>query len=170
MWNSKGFKEDGEDHDVPDFARPWGPDGSTPPYQAPTPPPQTRSSLSFNLRNSVASRRSPLAQGYQGQKMSSSGSPSFLSTAAAFRGRGRDGRRKEGGAGENVWKKLVCSGDLPGPRSGAASVVVGDKIYMFGGYGGSGRLGECRLQVSRGSFGNLSCCSQRRPLALELWN
>eukprot|EP00611_Tribonema_gayanum_P007104 TRINITY_DN16471_c0_g1_i1.p1 TRINITY_DN16471_c0_g1~~TRINITY_DN16471_c0_g1_i1.p1 ORF type:complete len:513 (-),score=180.22 TRINITY_DN16471_c0_g1_i1:25-1563(-) len=34
------------------------------------------------------------------------------------------------------------TGDVPGPRSGAASVVVGSKMYMFGGYGGSGRLDD----------------------------
>ncbi|CAM9508868.1 unnamed protein product, partial [Phaeothamnion confervicola] len=32
--------------------------------------------------------------------------------------------------------------EVPGPRSGSASVVVGNKLYMFGGYGGNGRLDD----------------------------
>lgn len=41
------------------------------------------------------------------------------------------------------WRQhTVVKGILPGPRSGAASVVVGKKLYVFGGYGGSGRLAD----------------------------
>ena len=41
------------------------------------------------------------------------------------------------------WRQhTVIKGILPGPRSGAASVVVGNKLYVFGGYGGSGRLAD----------------------------
>ena len=83
--------------------------------------------------------------------MAAFGTPSILSSAASFRGRARDGRRV-GRAGQDsgghVWRKIPCMGDVPGPRSGAASVVVGDKIYMFGGYGGGGRLGGCCLRIS----------------------
>jgi N-acetylneuraminic acid mutarotase len=46
-----------------------------------------------------------------------------------------------------AWRQIVpCGGTgkdtVPGARSGAASVVVGTKMYMFGGYGGNGRLGD----------------------------
>jgi N-acetylneuraminic acid mutarotase len=37
---------------------------------------------------------------------------------------------------------VKCLGDIPGPRSGAASVIVGNRMFMFGGYGGSGRLDD----------------------------
>jgi len=40
------------------------------------------------------------------------------------------------------WRRVKSHGQKPGPRSGAASVVVGDRMYMFGGYGGSGRLDD----------------------------
>ena len=40
------------------------------------------------------------------------------------------------------WRKVKCHGQIPGPRSGAASVIVDTKMYMFGGYGGSGRLDD----------------------------
>ena len=40
------------------------------------------------------------------------------------------------------WRQVACHGQIPGPRSGAASVVVGNRLYMFGGYGGSGRLDD----------------------------
>jgi len=40
------------------------------------------------------------------------------------------------------WRKLVCAGMMPGPRSGAASIVYGTKLYIFGGYGGESRLGD----------------------------
>jgi N-acetylneuraminic acid mutarotase len=41
-----------------------------------------------------------------------------------------------------TWRKTNSGGNIPGPRSGAASVVVGDKLFMFGGYGGNGRLDD----------------------------
>lgn len=42
------------------------------------------------------------------------------------------------------WKEVKCAkGKLPNRRSGAASVVVGDRMYVFGGYGGDGRLDDC---------------------------
>ncbi|GBG28284.1 Kelch domain-containing protein 10 [Hondaea fermentalgiana] len=40
------------------------------------------------------------------------------------------------------WRRLPCVGDTPGPRSGAASVVLGSKLYVFGGYGGEKRLDD----------------------------
>ena len=41
------------------------------------------------------------------------------------------------------WRPLaVKGGAVPGKRSGAASVMVGSKLYIFGGYGGSGRLDD----------------------------
>ena len=39
------------------------------------------------------------------------------------------------------WSKVPVSPrstEVPPPRSGAASVVVGGKLYVFGGYGGGG--------------------------------
>lgn len=47
--------------------------------------------------------------------------------------------------GENArsWRQLACKGgQIPGKRSGAASVMVGTRLYIFGGYGGSGRLDD----------------------------
>lgn len=42
-----------------------------------------------------------------------------------------------------TWKALDPRSPLrPGPRSGAASVVFEDSLYVFGGYGGSGRLDD----------------------------
>ena len=41
-----------------------------------------------------------------------------------------------------VWKQLSAKGKIPGRRSGAASVMVGTKLYIFGGYGGNGRLAD----------------------------
>lgn len=41
-----------------------------------------------------------------------------------------------------VWIGSEQGGQVPGPRSGAASVVVANKMFMFGGYGGSGRLDD----------------------------
>ena len=40
------------------------------------------------------------------------------------------------------WKRLNAKGRTPGRRSGAASVMVGTKLYIFGGYGGNGRLDD----------------------------
>lgn len=50
---------------------------------------------------------------------------------------------EEAKAGSHVWRQIrVKGGTVPGPRSGAASVIVGDMMYMFGGYGGNGRLDD----------------------------
>lgn len=44
---------------------------------------------------------------------------------------------------EQKWRQIVCdNGARPGPRSGAASVVYKDSLYIFGGYGGNGRLDD----------------------------
>lgn len=46
-------------------------------------------------------------------------------------------------AQSRCWKEVICKGaTMPYRRSGAASVVVGDKMYVFGGYGGDGRLDD----------------------------
>ena len=42
----------------------------------------------------------------------------------------------------HMWRKIHAKGKVPGPRSGAASLVFGDKLYIFGGYGGTGRLND----------------------------
>jgi hypothetical protein len=41
--------------------------------------------------------------------------------------------------------------ERPGDRSGAASVVYGDALYIFGGYGGNGRLDNL-YKFSFGAF------------------
>lgn len=42
-----------------------------------------------------------------------------------------------------TWRAVSASSSLrPGPRSGAASVVFEDSLYVFGGYGGNGRLDD----------------------------
>ncbi len=38
--------------------------------------------------------------------------------------------------GERAWTQVKSSGSSPSPRSGAASVIVGSHMYIFGGYGG----------------------------------
>jgi N-acetylneuraminic acid mutarotase len=41
------------------------------------------------------------------------------------------------------WKQLSGEGEFrPGPRSGAASAVHESCLYIFGGYGGNGRLDD----------------------------
>mmetsp|Transcript_32071 Transcript_32071/g.108930 ORF Transcript_32071/g.108930 Transcript_32071/m.108930 type:complete len:99 (-) Transcript_32071:565-861(-) len=44
--------------------------------------------------------------------------------------------------GERAWTQVKSSGSSPSPRSGAASVIVGSHMYIFGGYGGGGRLDD----------------------------
>lgn len=40
------------------------------------------------------------------------------------------------------WSQVNSSGSSPSPRSGAASVIVDAHMYIFGGYGGGGRLDD----------------------------
>lgn len=41
------------------------------------------------------------------------------------------------------WRQVISENGLrPGPRSGAASVVFENSLYIFGGYGGNGRLDD----------------------------
>lgn len=41
------------------------------------------------------------------------------------------------------WRQIVGENEIkPGPRSGAASVVFEDSLFVFGGYGGNGRLDD----------------------------
>ena len=44
----------------------------------------------------------------------------------------------------NRWREVVCTRNKKPPcRSGAASVICGDNLYLFGGYGGEeGRLDD----------------------------
>ena len=51
--------------------------------------------------------------------------------------------------GSQQFRQVACTGPVPGPRSGAASVIVGDKLYLFGGYGGNGRLSGRRTRCRR---------------------
>eukprot|EP00743_Colponemidia_sp_Colp-15_P003169 GILK01003422.1.p1 GENE.GILK01003422.1~~GILK01003422.1.p1 ORF type:complete len:516 (-),score=43.59 GILK01003422.1:325-1872(-) len=48
------------------------------------------------------------------------------------------------GSQSRRWRQIhaLNSKETPGPRSGAASVVYGKSLYIFGGYGGSGRLDD----------------------------
>ena len=50
-----------------------------------------------------------------------------------------DPRGNDQMAALRCWRKIKCSGDRPGARSGAASVIVDDKMYLFGGYGAMGQ-------------------------------
>jgi len=34
------------------------------------------------------------------------------------------------------WTKLQCTGSIPTPRAGHAAVLLGDVMYVFGGFGG----------------------------------
>ena len=52
------------------------------------------------------------------------------------------GGRRSPASAQRCWRRVKCLGDIPGPRSGAASVIVGNRMFMFGGYGGSGRLDD----------------------------
>ena len=73
------------------------------------------------------------------------------------------------------WRRVACTGSIPGPRSGAASVVVDDRMYLFGGYGGLGRLQDFfefdfgkasreseadHAKASRTSCRACACCSE----------
>lgn len=56
------------------------------------------------------------------------------------------------------WRPIVSQGSPPGPRSGAASVVLGNKMYMFGGYGGSGRLDDFfEFDCDKRSWRQITC-------------
>lgn len=44
--------------------------------------------------------------------------------------------------GDRRWTQVKSSGASPSPRSGAASVIVDAHMYIFGGYGGGGRLDD----------------------------
>merc|ERR1711991_996377 len=61
-----------------------------------------------------------------------------------FGGEGRAEAQSQSAASmRHQWRQHThTNGIIPGPRSGAASVVVGNKLYVFGGYGGSGRLSD----------------------------
>jgi N-acetylneuraminic acid mutarotase len=74
--------------------------------------------------------------------------------ASAGLSRSVSGLRVEAGGGRAMnassnltmrhqWRQHTnTNGITPGPRSGAASVIVGNKLYVFGGYGGNGRLAD----------------------------
>lgn len=46
--------------------------------------------------------------------------------------------------GEDVeeWQRIPATGTVPPPRSGAASCIVGDELYLFGGTGDGGTLDD----------------------------
>jgi Kelch motif len=73
------------------------------------------------------------------------------------------------GKGQSLtWSRIpVCGPDalVPPPRSGAASVVVKDKLYVFGGYGGgTGRLDDFWSYSFKNSvWENVEVLSDRKP-------
>jgi len=70
---------------------------------------------------------------------SASGSASASASASASGSASTDAIRHS-----LTWSLVNAHGSIPPARSGAASVIVGNKLYMFGGYGGEtgGRLDD----------------------------
>jgi Kelch motif len=66
-----------------------------------------------------------------------------------------------------TWSRVVTPSDaiLPPPRSGAASVVVKGKLYVFGGYGGgTGRLDDFwSYHFESGVWEEVQVLSQEKP-------
>lgn len=67
-----------------------------------------------------------------------------------------------------TWSRVVACGTdaiLPPPRSGAASVVVKGKLYIFGGYGGgTGRLDDFwSFSYAAGGWEEVQVLSSTRP-------
>lgn len=66
-----------------------------------------------------------------------------------------------------TWSRVVSSQEaiLPPPRSGAASVVVKGKLYVFGGYGGgTGRLDDFwSYSYDTGLWEEVQVLSQTKP-------
>lgn len=63
---------------------------------------------------------------------------------ALAEGEGQDCRSDVGNASSiRRWREVELSSSIkPGERSGASSVIYQDALYVFGGYGGSGRLDD----------------------------
>ena len=64
-----------------------------------------------------------------------------------------------------TWSLLNPSGELPPPRSGAASVIVDGKLYIFAGYGGgTGRLDDFySFDFERNEWKVVEVLSEERP-------
>lgn len=76
--------------------------------------------------------------------------------AMAAAGAGPDGMLPP----NSCWRPVASKGDPPLPRSGAASAVVGNRLYIFGGYGGGNRLHDFHMF----DFGaRARACSGRAP-------
>ena len=63
------------------------------------------------------------------------------------------------------WRQLISeNGPRPGPRSGAASVVYNDSLYILGGYGGNGRLDDLwQYNFCEGQWHRLDTCGPSPP-------
>lgn len=63
------------------------------------------------------------------------------------------------------WRQLISeNGSRPGPRSGTASVVYQDCLYILGGYGGNGRLDDLwQYNFLEGQWHRLFTCGPSPP-------
>ena len=64
-----------------------------------------------------------------------------------------------------TWSQVNPSGDIPPARSGAASVIVGRTLYIFGGYGGgTGRLDDFySFDFERNEWSEVQVLSDEKP-------
>ena len=64
-----------------------------------------------------------------------------------------------------TWSLLQPAGEIPPARSGAASVIVDGKLYIFGGYGGgTGRLDDFySFDFERNEWKRVEVLSEERP-------
>eukprot|EP00948_MAST-09A_sp_MAST-9A-sp1_P001266 g1266.t1 len=95
---------------------------------------------SRHLKNNSENLPFPIAPG--GSDIACGASSSVLSDKRKTTSRYWQDHHNQPSASLRTWRKLNPCGERPSRRSGAASVVVGDKMYLFGGYGGTCRLAD----------------------------
>mmetsp|Transcript_4058 Transcript_4058/g.7783 ORF Transcript_4058/g.7783 Transcript_4058/m.7783 type:complete len:567 (+) Transcript_4058:464-2164(+) len=68
-----------------------------------------------------------------------------------------------------TWQEVITNGDTPPARSGAASVIIDGKLYIFGGYGGgTGRLDDFyAYDFERNEWDQVEVLSEERPSCRE---
>jgi N-acetylneuraminic acid mutarotase len=68
-----------------------------------------------------------------------------------------------------TWQEVITAGESPPARSGAASVIIDGKLYIFGGYGGgTGRLDDFyAFDFERNQWEQVEILSEERPSCRE---
>lgn len=68
-----------------------------------------------------------------------------------------------------TWQEVITTGENPPARSGAASVIIEGKLYIFGGYGGgTGRLDDFyAFDFERKEWDQVEILSEERPSCRE---